>query len=300
MVSSASVQNDLNSFGVSLDNYHSNFEAISSSWKGPSYENLSAKVEEFIGEYKSTIQNQMNAFVAAVSAYQEYLNNKNQLHSVESAYNSAVASNNSSAVSSYSSQISQYNTRLAQLKQEIENNLAQASSPKLTATAIGAENAASVVNLSAVSGAAAETAISTALQIAEDNSHGYSQQRRWGNPDYDCSSFVITCWDSAGTGVKDAGATYTGNMRKAFLSTGLFEWIPGNPSVENLKPGDIVLNENKHTEMYIGDGKLVGAHGDRDGRGGDGGGTEISVTNYHSTWQGVLRYIGDQNTAVSI
>lgn len=48
-------------------------------------------------------------------------------------------------------------------------------------------NAASVV----------ENAISWAVSIANDNSHGYSQQSRWG-PDYDCSSFVISafraCW----------------------------------------------------------------------------------------------------------
>lgn len=41
-----------------------------------------------------------------------------------------------------------------------------------------------------------ESAISWAIAIANDNSHGYSQSSRWG-PDYDCSSFVISAFRSA-------------------------------------------------------------------------------------------------------
>ena len=42
-----------------------------------------------------------------------------------------------------------------------------------------------------------ERAISWAVAIANDNSHGYSQQSRWG-PDYDCSSLVIAAFKYAG------------------------------------------------------------------------------------------------------
>ena len=38
-----------------------------------------------------------------------------------------------------------------------------------------------------------EQAISWAISIANDNSHGYSMTSRWG-PDYDCSSFVISAY----------------------------------------------------------------------------------------------------------
>ena len=45
--------------------------------------------------------------------------------------------------------------------------------------------------------------------------HGYDQDDRWGlYGDYDCSSAVITAWESAGVPVKTHGATYTGNMYK--------------------------------------------------------------------------------------
>lgn len=136
-------------------------------------------------------------------------------------------------------------------------------------------------------------AMDWAVSIANDDSHGYSQATRYGNPNYDCSSLVISSWDAAGVPVKDAGATYTGDMREAFLSTGQFEWIPGNPDVNDLQPGDILLNEGQHTEMYIGNGLNVGAHGNHDGVDGDSGGGEICVSDYYSfPWDGVLRYIG--------
>lgn len=136
-------------------------------------------------------------------------------------------------------------------------------------------------------------AIDWALATAADNSHGYSQSTRWGNPNYDCSSFVISAYQAAGIPVKTNGATYTGNMKNAFLKSG-FIWIPGNPNVNDLQPGDVLLDENVHTEMYIGNGKNVGAHSNYDGRNGDSSGREVSVGNYYShPWDGVLRYVGN-------
>ena len=132
--------------------------------------------------------------------------------------------------------------------------------------------------------------------MAADDSHGYSQQTRWGNPNYDCSSLVISAYEAAGVSVKEAGAGYTGNMRSAFTKVG-FEWIPGNPDVNSLQPGDVLLNEGSHTEMYIGDGMNVGAHSNKDGRDGDSSGKEINISNYRSfPWDGVLRYVGTEST----
>ncbi len=139
---------------------------------------------------------------------------------------------------------------------------------------------------------AVKDAMEWALKTANDSSHGYSQSTRWGNPNYDCSSFVISAYEAAGIPVKEAGATYTGDMRAAFLKCG-FEWIPGNPNVNSLQPGDILLDENSHTEMYIGNGKNIGAHSNYDGVNGDSSGREICVNNYYShPWDGVLRYVG--------
>ena len=152
-------------------------------------------------------------------------------------------------------------------------------------------------NIQYTVGTTVNGALDWAKATAKDNSHGYSQQTRWGNPNYDCSSFVISSYEAAGIKVKEAGASYTGNMRNAFVKSG-FKWIPGTPDVNSLKPGDVLLNEGTHTEMYIGDGKMIGAHGNSDGRDGDSGGNEISITKYsNKNWDGVLRYVGKDTSA---
>lgn len=141
------------------------------------------------------------------------------------------------------------------------------------------------------SGKVAEDAMAWAQQIADDNDYGYSQASRWGETkQFDCSSFVISAYKNAGIDV--GGATYTGNMREELTKHG-FEWIPGDPDVNDLQPGDIVLDEDSHTEMYIGNGKLIGAHDNYNGSTGDPSGEEIDVGNYYShPWDGVLRYTG--------
>ena len=84
-------------------------------------------------------------------------------------------------------------------------------------------------------------------------------------------------------------------MKNAFIKCG-FEWIPGTPNMEDLLPGDVLLSERDHTEMYIGDGKNVGAHGNFDNVNGDSSGKELSVSDYPKRqWDGVLRYTGQVN-----
>ncbi len=137
-----------------------------------------------------------------------------------------------------------------------------------------------------------EAAISWAISIANDNSHGYSQSSRWG-PDYDCSSFVISAFKYAG--VDTGSATYTGNMRSQFTAHG-FQWIPWSSigGSANLQRGDILLNERTHTEIYLGNSQNVGAHSNRGfPQTGDQTGTEVSVSGYYNhPWDGVLRYVG--------
>ena len=137
-------------------------------------------------------------------------------------------------------------------------------------------------------------AVETAVNIATDNSHGYSQINRQG-PDYDCSSLVCYCYSSAGANIN--GATYTGNMRRCLTSAG-WECISPVPALKLLRPGDILLNEIHHTAIYIGDGKIVEAYGDELGgighgaRTGDQTGKEIRITPYYKFskgWDCVLR-----------
>ena len=139
-----------------------------------------------------------------------------------------------------------------------------------------------------------ERAVSWAVSIAQDDSHGYSQHNRWG-PDYDCSSLVISAYEKAGVPVKEAGATYTGNMRAAFQKCG-FSVLFYRLGMTLLR-GDILLNERRHTAMYIGDGQIVQASiaetGKIYGKEGDQTQREIEVKNfyvYRYGWDYILRY----------
>lgn len=148
---------------------------------------------------------------------------------------------------------------------------------------------------------AVENAVLWAINTANDDSHGYSQANRWGNPDYDCASFVISAFRSVG--FKLSSAVHCGNMKQAFIDEG-FEWIPKSQidlsTSKNLKRGDILLNTTSHTEIYIGNNMQVGAH---DGTydiydyndPGDSTGKEICAVTYNnwSNWEGILRYTGD-------
>ena len=164
-----------------------------------------------------------------------------------------------------------------------------------------------------------ESAINWAVSIANDDSHGYSWDGRWG-PDYDCSSLVISAFRKAGLSLN--GATTTTNMKSVFMKEG-FTWIPASQinlsNSNSLIRGDILLNEANHTEIYIGNGKNVGAHRGhmsqicshsknnkdyhRHGhynlgeQKGDQDGGEISVASYYNyPWNGVLRYTNSTQT----
>lgn len=138
-------------------------------------------------------------------------------------------------------------------------------------------------------------AIAWAVSIANDDSHGYDQTNRWG-PDYDCSSLVIQAYENAGCPVKTNGASYTGNMVNVFLESG-FENVTSEITLSTgsgLLPGDVLWVDG-HTEMYIGNGNIVGAHINENGettggQTGDQTEKEISVRTYYNyPWTTVLR-----------
>lgn len=141
-----------------------------------------------------------------------------------------------------------------------------------------------------------ERAVSWALSIAADNSHGYDQTNRWG-PDYDCSSLVITAYEKAGVPVKTNGASYTGNMVEVFKNTGFID-VTSKVNLDTgvgLIKGD-VLWKSGHTEMVYAPGYIVGASINENGTttGGEVGdqtGKEIRTRNYYNyPWTTVLRY----------
>lgn len=147
-----------------------------------------------------------------------------------------------------------------------------------------------------------DKAVEWLINLANDDSHGYSQVNRWGPADYDCSSSTIRAFEQAGLQVRTNGASYTGNMRVAFEKCG-FKSIKFNRSMV-LKKGDVLLNEKHHVVVYIGDNKVVTASIDEVGttvgkKPGDQTGKEIYIRSMYVPsygWDYVLRYEGDSNT----
>lgn len=146
-----------------------------------------------------------------------------------------------------------------------------------------------------------EKAVSWAIQIANDQTHGYSQDqnRRWGTPDYDCSSLAISAYKNAGLPIDTIKVGYTGTMQnlRDYGFTDVTKKV--NLITEaGLQPGDILWwhggGTNGHTAIYIGNGKLVHARGQKYGSSAPGDqGTEIAVCPYYrGSWQHVYRYTG--------
>lgn len=152
----------------------------------------------------------------------------------------------------------------------------------------------------------AEKATQWMEQIAADQSHGYSQQNRYG-PDYDCSSLTIEAFERAGVPVRSqGGASYTGNMYDAFTRCG-FKNVTKKCNLSTcagMIRGDVLMYHKSgnvgHVAVYCGNGKIVHARGQSYGspKTGDQG-SEIAVTPYYNPgWQYVLR-ITDSGSASS-
>ena len=165
----------------------------------------------------------------------------------------------------------------------------------------------------------AEIAAQLMEHLVTHDWHGYSQSARWGDGegycnvaiggktysiaqgDRDCSSAIIDCYQTAGVPVKTQGATYTGNMKTAFLATGQFKWHPmSNGKCTDgyvLNRGDVLLNVTHHTAMMKNKTQLmqfsISETGGVTGKTGDQTGVESNTKNYYNyPWDGVLQYIG--------
>lgn len=157
-----------------------------------------------------------------------------------------------------------------------------------------------------------ESAVQWAIATANDESHGYTlnPSARWG-PDYDCGTFIVSAFMNGG-GFSFSGFVGTKSMLQSFTNAG-FTWIPAsqlgitlnNVAPSTLQRGDILLDMDRHTELYLGNGMTAAAHSDRGHpETGDQTGTEVSVAPYYNgvsgiSWDGVLRYTGTSSGSSS-
>ena len=148
---------------------------------------------------------------------------------------------------------------------------------------------------------------------AADPNCGYDQKYRWGEKgDYDCSSLVITAWQTYGVPLKTRGATYTGNLRAVALRCGFID-VTSSVNVKTgvgLQRGDILLNTAKHVATYCGNNREVEASINENGKARDGksgdqlgnvfGKGEVLVRSYRNyPWDYVLRYAETDTTTTT-
>jgi len=134
--------------------------------------------------------------------------------------------------------------------------------------------------------------VNAAINLALDDSHGYDQLRRWG-PDYDCSSLVYTCCYLAGYDVNTTNPRYTGTLQRDLVAAG-WRALAFDGNTGDLDPGDVLLNTENHTAVYIGNGNIVEASineygGVSGGQVGDQTGDEIHIRSvYNYPWNVVI------------
>lgn len=138
-------------------------------------------------------------------------------------------------------------------------------------------------------------------QIAADNSHGYA----WGGNgpgDFDCSGLVNYVWQSVGVPVNREVRNTTHTMKTYYCRHG-FSDVTKSVNLKTgagMQPGDVLVNTANHTAMYVGNGKIVQARSNLDGKAGDSSGQEIREQGYYNyPWDTVLRYTADSSPAQS-
>ena len=136
MVSGGTVRGDLSSIKSKLNQYTSEISSLDGTWKGPSHDNVLSNAEDFVSEYTSAIEGEMNAFASACDSYERYKNVKTNLEIAKRNYNQAVSNKDDAAISRFNSQISTYTNQLNSLKGDINSYLKTASAVKLSASPV--------------------------------------------------------------------------------------------------------------------------------------------------------------------
>ena len=125
-------------------------------------------------------------------------------------------------------------------------------------------------------------AVSWAIGIARDDSHGYDQEHR-NSPDYDCSSFVGTALHNAGFPVSPYSTTR--NLVPQLRAAGFVDCKPP------YKKGDIHITPGHHVVMSIDGSSIVHASINENnditgGKTGDQTGREICTRSFYTPQYG--------------
>ena len=170
-----------------------------------------------------------------------------------------------------------------------------------------------------------ESAVAWAIEIAKDDTHGYSQGAENATPshpytgsregpDYDCSSLVYHAFNQAGFNIIDNwhrnpkyfnrynGRQYSGDADTIWDDLSIdggwakYSWAE---VADNLQRGDILCRPQFHVAIYIGDGMTVEARGVNNPTGmgryetGDQGGEIDFYPAQGRGWTEVYRYVGN-------
>lgn len=130
--------------------------------------------------------------------------------------------------------------------------------------------------------------LTTASEIAADDSHGY-KMGAMGPDEFDCQGFVKYClkqngWDISPWTFKDGRGT-------AAAVDGLTKmgWTVSRYDESALQAGDVLIWDKPsggHVAFCAGDGFVIDAQNDHDGMPGDGGGKEIARRkNTYTDWE---------------
>lgn len=320
MVSSGTVNSDLNSTLTSLENYNTNIQSLNGSWQGDSYTNLVNKAEQFLNEYKSTIQGEMSAFASACDLYIEYQNVKKEINEL------SALSSNKSGKTDYSSQIAALEEKLQRLKQEIEASLQSASSTSLSTSGANTEvgGLGGDSSNASLQGALTSEQQARMLEIARSQIGTPYESMNYG-PDgegFGCAMFVSYVYNNllfggvSGQNENTSGfygscKNFWGNVttdgfdahNKGFIEVPESEAQVGDiicfVDTNGAGTGHNDATSCYHVGLYEGDGKMIHSSGMQNGVG------EINIDDYlNRRGRGrehyFIRYVGTENSSQQV
>ena len=128
-----------------------------------------------------------------------------------------------------------------------------------------------------------EDAIALVTSYADDDSHGYELRCRDYGVGTDCAG-LVRMYAAACEGVAVSDYPDFGTWSEVSILTAR-GWTATEFSRAAMRRGDVLLralgDSTGHTVVYLGDGKIVGAEGNWDGRRGDSSGNEVTVRGYY-------------------